>query len=513
MRPIFWGAWLLAVAVAGCTAGHPVTTAPPHAVGGAGVRPEAPGGEPLERAMKLVADKNWPRATAALEAVIESMSFRVRPADDQFRILRTAALVCLEHGKPKLGLAYLGRAVAMPQAAFEDWAAQLAYAAKLGFEADAVRTLTLMAQRYPERLASLPSDAISEIVRKATDRSRSERLALLLALYHAQWRLQWNLEPSDSWRDLALLLEEQGRVAEAADVATHVTNVYVLIGMRSDRRFDGVAAQHPELFDIAAASDREMSRLQAAADATPRSLQLQCSVILGLLSRQHYEAALAAADSLLADIDSTNYPEKLFEDYHDERAWLLDLRAVALERVGRWDEAVEQLTAASRLFEKYGSNVSELIDLGDLYCSLGRPGDALAALAAINAPTSAFGAMQVEFVRLRAAEQRGDSPQVAQSLRFMRRHAKDAPTAYLDALFVVNRPEAAAREWIRQLLDRDLRQEALVAAQSYAAAPGTPDEALLDARRRAVMQRPDVQAAIQRVGRTAAYRLESVDDY
>jgi beta-barrel assembly-enhancing protease len=167
------------------------------------------------------------------------------------------------------------------------------------------------------------------------------------------------------------------------------------------------------------------------------------------------------------------------------------------------------LTAASLLNEKYTGNVDQLINLGDLYCELERPRDALAAIGSMVAPTSPLGAMQLESVRLEAAEQLRDTQQVTRSLDYVRTHRADAPSTYVDSLIVVNQLDQAARVLIAQLLDMDQRQAALLSVQGFAPVPGTPRDMTLAARRRAVIARPDVQLAIDKVGRVDSYRVEA----
>lgn len=278
---------------------------------------------------------------------------------------------------------------------------------------------------------------------------------------------------------------------------------------RADRRFDAVVAANPAHFDIEAAAEREFHALQAAADKTPQSLQLESWVIDSLLRRQHYEAALAASDSILTDIQSTNDPAKLFEDFDEEHSWFLNLRSTALQRVGRWDEGLAQLIDASRLMEKYGGNVDQLINLGDLYCSLGRPNDALSAIGSVTARMSPFGAMQMEEVRIDAAQQLGDVKQVERSLKYLRIHRADAPNAYEGALIIVNQLDRAAHELAEELRNSDERQDALLSIQDFAPTPETPRDMDFDARYRKVIANPEVQAEIRKVGRVESNPLEA----
>ena len=458
--------------------------------------------------MNLIAQKDWPRALAALRTLIDARSFDGFPADFRFKALSTAGRVAIYHGPPQLGYEYLDRATALPQAGYEDWLERLRAADKLSRSADSLGTLTVLMQRWPDRAGELNPDYVFRCAYDAERSGHGAAIALLQALYAAHWKLKWGIEPSAIWRDLALLLLEKDRVAEADDVARHVTNVYVLVAMRADRRFDAVVAANPAQFDIEAAAEREFKAFEAASEQAPQSLELKLWVIRSLLSQRHYEAALAASDSILVDIESTNYPDKLYEDYDDQHSTFLSLRSIALQRVGRWDEAVAQLNEAGALLGKYGSSVDDLVDLGFLYCELGRPNDALSAIGRVVAKTSAFGTMQLEVVRADAYHQLGNKKQVERALRFLHSHRADAPWAYEGALITVNQLDRAADELVEELRDSDQREEALEHVQDYAPTPGTARDLDWDTQRGAVIAKPEVQAAIHSVGRVEAYPLE-----
>jgi len=304
-------------------------------------------------------------------------------------------------GNIKRGYEYLGRVIAMPQAGYGDWLERLREANTSGNEADEVSTLTVLMRRWPDRTRGLDADYIQRTASAARQLPHAAALPLLQALYDAHWKLKWDVEPSELWRDLALLLLENNRLTEANEAVSHVPDVYVLVAMRSDRRFDAVVAANSAQFDIGAAAEREFHALQTEAEKAPQSLEAKLRVINSLLHLQHYEAeaALAAADSILLDIRSTNFPGKLFEDYEEELSRFLDLRSIALQRVGRWDEALAQLSAAGVLLEKYTGNVNQLINLGALYCELRRPQDALSPIGRLVAGISPFGACCVPDAR------------------------------------------------------------------------------------------------------------------
>jgi hypothetical protein len=194
-------------------------------------------------------------------------------------VLSAAGGVAIKHGSPELAQEYLRRVTAMSQADYSDWTRRLDAAYKLKDEADSITTLTVLMQRWPDRATKLNPDGILWIADDATRLHNGGSLSLLKALYDAHWKLEWDIEPSKIWWDLSLRLIQDNRLAEASEVSNHVTDVYVLIAMRPDRRFDAVLAANSELFDIEAATQRELQTYQILADKSPHDLgNLYCSM-------------------------------------------------------------------------------------------------------------------------------------------------------------------------------------------------------------------------------------------
>ena len=493
--------WLLGLVA--CVSGRPATSV------GTGTNAGAAASQ-WDQATQLLADQNWPQAIAALRVIIDAKSFDHLPEGTRYKALSTAGAVMAHHGTLQVGYDYLVRATAMPEATFSDWLERLQAARRLGNEGDSVVCLTTIARNWPASIAGFNSVYLLGIVHESTPLRRDTRLSLLQALYAAHWKLKWDIEPSATWRDLAFYWSKKATACRGAmDVSGHVTDVYVLVAMRADRRFDTVVSADRSRFDIDAAAEREFHWYQAASEKAPQSLELQSNVLRVLLEQRHYSAMLASADAVLLAIQSTNFPRELYLDFDEQQSWFLNFREIALERMGRWDEAVVQLTAASQLSENGDGNVDQLINLGLLYCALGRPKEALSAIDSILAPTNPYGASALEIVRLDAAVQMGDSKQAGRSLRFLRAHRADSASDYELALIVANQADLAAEELIAQLRDPEKRQDALLLVQTYAPATGTARDLVLEARQRAVIARRDVQAAIRKVGRVETYSLES----
>lgn len=468
----------------------------------------ASAGQRLDDALRLVADKRFDAGLAALQSVIDARSFTSLPGESQYRALHEAGHLESGFQRWELARGYMVRAAAMPQANADDQLVLIAIAWRLNDTAQLAQSITVVARKWPGRLADIDEDSLTSFLRSTGQLPRATSLALLRALYTAGFKLKWGVEPSESWRDLVLLLIEQNRQAEAADVSARITDPLVLIEIRADRRFDAVVAAHPERFDAEAAADRQIKGLQTQDEDGANSLRVKALLMGALLRRQHAAAALAIADEAVAEIRDTNYPERRFVDYLAEHGDLLTERAFALLDLGLWEEGVAQLKAAAGEFEHDRDNVGAAISWAEVECDLGRPAEARSVLAQITEGLSPYGQMRTEGVRLDAATQEGDAAQVERSLSYLRAHRGEAPVSYLAALIVADRLDRAAEELQRQLLAPDTRQDALGNVQTYAPEPGTPRDLEMRQRWQSVLARADVQRVIVRVGRAERYDLQ-----
>lgn len=463
-------------------------------------------------ASQALQQKDWPRAQVAYKAYIEGRGFGRLPDSDRYQALRSAAFVGLYHGDKDAGYAYLRRSVTLPQADYQGWMELLKDAHWLQHDADAVRSLVVLAQRWPDELATMDQSVVAGALQDIYGLPDQAQLSSLMELYDAHFKLKWGLEPSWSWRTLSLLLLAEGRVADAAEVSGRITDAEVLMSMRVDKRFDAVAAVNPGRFDIEAAAHAALRIAQQISDQHPDILALKLDVVSALRQLRDYQAMLAATDELVSEVQSTNFPNKLYvdADYDEHYRWLLNFRALALERIGQTDESVKQLQAASRLTEEGAKNVSQVINVSELFCRLNRPADALAAIAEVG-PASAHGLMEVEGVKLEAAVQLQDAQQIERSLSYLRTHDADGPDVLEHSWVLAGRTDLAAEHLIGRLLDPAQRSDALRSVQEFAPIPETEWEKHCDALWNELLARPDVKAAIAEVGRAESFRLELFD--
>lgn len=465
----------------------------------------------IQSAAALAANKQYAEAETTIQPVIHAKNFGQLPSPDQYQALKLAAKLAFTLKHTKLEYESRVRLMTLPEATEQDRRSRVNAAARLGDTAEMVIALTAVAQKDTDRLNDIDDEFIFRVLRDARKKlPPAARQPLLQSLYSTGWKLKFGTEPSYEWVDLALMLLEQNKLKEAIDVTSHVTDEYMLIAMRADHRFDPVIAANPAQYDVDAAVKRQLEHFQSAMEQHPKSLAAKIAVIDLLLEQQHYAASLALADSVLAEVQSNSNPKQWYEEYDRQYVWILDNRSRDLIRLGRRDEAVAQLTAASLIEEESGGNVSQVINLGDLYCELMRPTDALDALNRLGVHISPYGRMQAESVRLTAAVQLGDVEQTAKSLSYITEHRADAPLTYQYALLMTHDDDAPAKWLIERLKDKDQRMAALLSIQEYALPPQMPQETAVSARQRAMIARPDVQAAIKQVGRIERYTLEAL---
>ena len=108
------------------------------------------------------------------------------------------------------------RAAAMPQATADELLALVTIGWHLHDQPLIAESLTAVARKWPERLGKIDEDYLTAVLAGQAKLPRATALALLESLYAANFKLKWDIEPSESWRDLMLLLIEQGRQSEAA---------------------------------------------------------------------------------------------------------------------------------------------------------------------------------------------------------------------------------------------------------------------------------------------------------
>jgi len=452
----------------------------------------------------------WEQADALLRDVVGAEKFQQLNARGQHIALELAAEAALRLNEPHRALSLVRAACEMSDADPSDWLLRLHLALAANESQEAVFALTTLAQRWPQELGRTQDTELFTYTMRALDEidSEPERYQLLSALH----RVAFTSEPEGAsywWRDLALLQLARGERASALQTLVRASDPYVVISIRADKRFDALREELAERLTVTAATQQSIEDALRATQLNPNRLQPMMRLAELLLASLRLQQALRVTDAAIERQDA--HGSKAWSDYEQEYGGILTLRADALYELGRWQAAVAQLEAASRL-ESVG-NVGEIIDLAKLYNTLGRSREARETLQRASAEdASQFGRMQFEKQTLWAAVALHEPSKAERALAFLREHRGDAQSAYQEALLIADRPDAGAALLISRLADPKQRSAALLAVQYYTENAAPPQMMGIQRRWRALLARHDVQQAITRVGRVDHYPLMR-DDY
>jgi tetratricopeptide (TPR) repeat protein len=365
----------------------------------------------------------------------------------------------------------------------------------------AVLALTIIAERWPETLGTLPRSQVSYGLRAAQEDSERYRLYRAMVASAPGRKVAGG---GFIWRELALLQLAHGERPAALASLSSITDPYVIVAVEADKRFDGVRANIAPPLDVQRGANQTIEAAREQCQQHPDQLFYVTELMQDLISTARFADALQVADAAVAKASGPQGPSA-YSDYNQLYVWLLDYRARLLARLGRWTDAVQQLEAATRVPESGGSNVSQVISLAGLYNDLGQPQAARQTLQRLPPRLSAYGAMQQALEQLRSAVQLGDEMESTRALFFLREHQADARSTYERGLLEVGEPDDAGQVLIKELQDPKQRTSALLHVQHFARAAVTPRQEESHQRWQTMQALPEVREAIAAVGHVASY--------
>jgi len=335
---------------------------------------------------------------------------------------------------------------------------------------------------------------------------------IFAALEKADYKSPSPAEAADGlWFADATLAADAGETAHAARLMRRVNDTYFLIRAKLDERFATAVAADPARFDLKAAAERDLDRDRAIMAAHPELLQAINETLADLRALGRLDEALALAQSTLDRAANSAKGEPAFSDQDDKLNWTHDAKAYVLLELGRYDEAVDVERGASHMAEDGNpTNVSQTINLAGFLNAAGRPEEVLKVLQPLDQSqkSSPYGFAWVHTESACAYERLGRGEALKGELAYLAAHQADNPDARLKALLCANDLDGAAALLIGQLKDPDDRGTALVnLSQFEAPAHPTPFDATLAARLALVRVRPDVEAAIGKVGHVESIPL------
>jgi hypothetical protein len=443
-----------------------------------------------------------------LDKAIESPDFATMPEETRYGALLIAGQLAYQNDDLQKSYRLLVTASESRLAETEVWHALLASAFDLKKYSDSARCVTVIARHFPDSLERINDRAVYMIEDGLEDvpGKSGERQEFLQALFDANWSdLDGNADIL--WRHLATTLLGKGKRRQAIEVAGRIRSARVAISMLIDKRFDRITRHHRDGFNIDRIAESELTAARARAESMPDVIRPK-SVLMGILiDRLQFDAALVVADEVIARVRGVD-GSSLYEDFDEQYIWVLDQRARALARLGRWDDAIVQWSQTARRPENGDMNVSQIINLADFYNSVKRPKDAADMVAELGS-MSAFGRMQLAGVKLEAALQLGDKASVADQLAYLREHREDAIGTWQYSLLRVGDLDGASDLLLERLQNPKWRNEALVELQDYTQAVKPPRDAEYDVALSKLIARPEVAKALAKIGRIEHFKLKS----
>jgi beta-barrel assembly-enhancing protease len=446
-------------------------------------------------------------AFADLKTATSMEGFSQLPPRQQASILYDIGRNALQLKDAESAHAAAVRALALVDDNLNLWQLRLWSAALMKDDEDAALSLTTIAKRWPASLATLSDNYLQNLPRRVHGKTRFD---LLQAMYGAQWAPNNKFQdPSPMWFLLVTALVDDGDLKEATAVSHLVENGATLVQMRADKRFDPITRAEPDRFDVIKAVEARQAKLRALSTAAPGSLEGVDDLAAFLLTTGKPSDAAAMLDDAIAKSHTDPGEKPYFQDADDLLAHTYELKAEALQRLGRTEDALKTQQRAAAHPEHGGVNVDQTLDLALQLDDLGRPREALEAVQDFDpAHVSSFGLMVWQEVRSCAYAQLDDQANLAKSIAYLKAHAADSPSAYRFALACAGDVDAYAKTLVADLENPDTRADALFNLQEFKDSPSQgPWDDTTTKRTKTAVARPEVQAEIKKVGRVETYPI------
>lgn len=459
----------------------------------------------LKQAFYDVGKGDYEKAAPELDRLIAAPGFGQLAAVLRFQTLNVAAAIALQYKHYAKAHRLAIRATGFAQATAATWLVRLSAALYTSDNPDAGLCVEAIARQWPERLDAIRPQGIVQLhhalrVAHEDDVDRS----MLNALFDANWQAGQSAYDT-LWRDLVLMQIEHNEPTRAATVAQRIRNAETAMSMRVDKRFDPITRRHPQAFDVDHLLAAQIRAAQARIMAHPDQLEPVQRLQDLLIEKGQNAEVLASSEAAVAHAERGD-GEKAYTDFDESYNWVLNQRSLALANEGRWDDAVREMTRAARRPEDGGMNVSQSINLAGLYIDMDEPDKAAAAIVEPG-QMSPYGSMQMQDVSLQIAIEKNDTRSIAKHMAYLRNHRTDDIATWQRALLRHDDLDAAAALLIERLKDPDWRNRALVDMQHYIHSQQTPIMKTFAQRWNTVTSRPDVQAALAKVGRVERFNI------
>lgn len=458
--------------------------------------------------------QEYPQAYATLEALTAKPAFQSAPGELRHATWLLMAGAAGETRDWPKARAAIEKATAFPEANANDWQVRVRIARSSGDMTDGLRSIAVLARRFPGGLAVFSDEEIG----RWFDRAKLETDQDLAFDFVDALLTHWT--PADPFVDPFVELDgmrqiqvegllRQGRTAQAIAATRKISDPDVLIAMRADKRFDPLSAADPALLDPKPAALRQLAGIEALYPAHPDLLSAVDARTSALLDLNRSEEALALVEAAIARAQKD---PRAFKDIDSRLGWTINLKNFALGSLGRDEEALEALETAARVPENGKANINQTLNLAGQQMQMGRFKAALATVASVRDDRlSPYGKAVGLRITACSATQLGDLATADEALGRLRDLKLEAKRQLEDALLCRGDLDGAAAMLIERLQSPVQRNLALAGLQVAPLRPSPlPLDVTLRERRAELRARPDVRAAIDAVGRVITYSPEDL---
>lgn len=292
-------------------------------------------------------------------------------------------------------------------------------------------------------------------------------------------------------------LGDHGRTAEAAKAVAQADDPRVLMYIAADRRFEPVW-DTPDRFSWTALEEARLARARVRMEETPEKLAPLHDVLSSLRALGRYDEAIQIGQAFRARLQDG----EAFDDREDQGDRLLVDLADSLLDTGEVQEAEAVFTQAVGPDDASERSTDARMSWAGRLLDLARPRDVLKVLAGIDLDyVTPYGESWIDAQKTCAWND--IDPKAAEPLlESLRKRRDDNPGALSEALICMNRLDEAAALLIWRLQSPEHRAGALDPFWNAKPPPVvTPWLAEFNRRRLSLQTRPDVQAALAKVGR------------
>ncbi len=459
--------------------------------------------EALARSAQLDRDGRTEEADTLLVSALADPEFAQAPVNLQTAVWLLGGTIAWAAGDGERSLGLLELACSSPASVPEAFLKMFEVAVGMEKFGDGAAAAIALARRWPDRAKELDWEPVYRLAfgLKGDAELLGARVAFLDTLFDVGWALPDGRQASNLWRELVLLKIQSNDRDRAVEVAAKVRAADDILRMRIDRRYDEVLARLPaDRLDLARAAAEEVSILETAVRRERRQLENVVALTTFMLDEGLFDQVVRICDDVL-DRAARAPDGSPYDDADEYLVWIKDNRARALLRLDRVDEAVQVWEDARRMSEDGGENVSQVINLAILYADLGRTAEALATLDQVGDDVTPFGWMLYHLTRINALARTPDAPPAIESLTYLQEHRTDFASGYTKAMLYLGRMDEAAQSLVARLEDPDDRSNALLVVQPFIPDRYSPVLVERTARWRELVQRPEVQRAIETYGR------------